>query len=141
MDTLRKIRPTEHLVEYEREIYDKQSIAFLIVEVKQRNGAIIVVKHHSDAVISIVLDEIELDDSGYIFMQSELDIDPINSPMVPHHRLATPEELRRLADRHIPESMLPVLRMKDPVRRWHNFPKGSVVVIERGSGSYFRRVT
>jgi hypothetical protein len=30
--------------------------------------------------------------------------------------------------------------MLDPIRRWHNFPKGSIVAIERPTGTYFRRV-
>ena len=144
METLRRLRPAERIEDYTNHVCDKQSVASLLDALipVRRDGAIMVVKHHSDALIDTVLREILPEDSAFVFLQSELDVDPINSPMVPPHRLATDDELKYLEDIGIPVKMLPVIRMKDPVRRWHNLPVDSVVAIDRpATNTYFRRVS
>jgi DNA-directed RNA polymerase subunit H (RpoH/RPB5) len=106
-----------------------------------RDGAVLVFVNHSDDVVDTVLSEVDPRDSGYLFFASELRLNPVDNRMVPPHRVATPEEIQTLNDRRIPLGKLPVLRMLDPIRRWHNFPLGSVVAIERpDSKTYFRRV-
>lgn len=105
------------------------------------HGKILVIEDHSDDVIEDILSEINDKNCAYVFLKSELDVDPINSPMVPTHRLATDDEIRFIIDKCIPLNKLPVLRMKDPIRRWHNFPISSIVAIDRRRGTYFRKVT
>ena len=128
------------MVELQAMIDDKSHIAYIIKKLKERRGTILVVKHHLDDIVDIVLKEIDLDDSGYIFFASELEIDPINNCMVPTHRLATPDELQYLENKTIQTHKLPVLRMLDPIRRWHNFSRGSVVAIERTLDNVYFRV-
>jgi DNA-directed RNA polymerase subunit H (RpoH/RPB5) len=142
MDTLRSLRKNEHIVEISGVVNDKSKAAYVTVELERRDkNTILIFTRHSEDIVDIVLKEIDIEDSGYIFFASELTIDPINNFMVPKHRLATPEELESLAMRKIPLYKLPVLQMLDPIRRWHNFPKNSVVAIERESNDiYFRRV-
>ena len=121
---------------------DKSKTAYVTEQLlMKRDGAVLVFVNHSDDVVDTVMSEIEPRDSGYLFFASELRLNPVDNCMVPPHRVATPEEIKRLNDRRIPLGKLPVLRMLDPVRRWHNFPAGSVVAIDRrGSETYFRRV-
>ena len=64
----------------------------------------------------------------------------LSARVVPPHRVATPEEIKTLNDRRIPPGKLPVLRMLDPIRRWHGFQEGSIVAIDRPDGTYFRMV-
>jgi DNA-directed RNA polymerase subunit H (RpoH/RPB5) len=140
METLRSLRHNERVVILDGSVDDKSKIAYVTVELQNRDGAIIVFANHSDDVVELVLKEIDPHDSGYIFFASELQIDPVKNHMVPTHRLATGEELRYLKDKRVPISKLPVLRMLDPIRRWHNFQQGTIVAIERSNGVYFRIV-
>lgn len=140
METLVNLRSKERVLQLEGLVDDKSKTAYVTERVMSRDGAILVFLNHSDDVVDIVLNEIDPHDSGYIFFASELQLDPINNRMVPTHRPATPDEIKQLKDRRIPWKKLPVLRMLDPVRRWHNFPARSVVAIDRPDGTYFRRV-
>jgi DNA-directed RNA polymerase subunit H (RpoH/RPB5) len=140
MDTLKKIRSNERIVELHGNVNDKSRAAYVTVELQRRDGAILIFTNHTDEIVKIVLNEIDPRDSGYIFFASELQVDPLNNKIVPVHRLATLEEKKELIEKHIPKHKLPILWMLDPIRRWHNFPKGSIVAIERPTGTYFRRV-
>ena len=142
MDTLRMLRPGETIYEYHDRVEDKKHDIVPLMQTKLRNKTdIMIVKNHSSNIVDIVLNSVNAKESGYIFMRSEIDTDPINSPMVPLHRLAEPNDLNWLDERGISYDCLPVLRMTDPIRRWHNFPLDYVVVIERpGNMPYFRRV-
>ena len=138
MDTLRRIRPKEDIVEYaDRSIADKNDIPFLLIAIKNRNGNIVIVKNHSDEIMTAALKEIDAEDTGYVFFASELNINPLDNVMVPPHRLATSDELDYLRELNKP---LPVLLMTDPIRRWYDFPKGSVVAIDRKDGNTYFRV-
>jgi DNA-directed RNA polymerase subunit H (RpoH/RPB5) len=106
----------------------------------RRDGAVLVLVNHSDDVVDAVMSEIDPRDSGYLFFASELRLNPLDNCMVPPHRTATAEEVQTLNDRRIPPGKLPVIRMLDPVRRWHGFPEGSIVAIDRPDGTYFRVV-
>ena len=121
---------------------DKSKTAYVTEQLLMKEeGAVLVFLNHSDDVVATVMSEIDPQDSGYLFFASELRLNPVDNCMVPPHRAATPEEIRMLNDRRIPLGKLPVLRMLDPIRRWHNFPQGFVVAIERpNSETYFRRV-
>ncbi len=141
METLRNLRSHERIKVIEGFVDDKSKTAYVTVELQKRDGAILVFMNHSDDIVELVLSEVDPSDSGYMFFASELLVDPINSNMVPKHRLATAEEITDLANRHIPFNKLPILRMLDTVRRWHNFKQGSIVAIDRESGTYFRRVS
>jgi DNA-directed RNA polymerase subunit H (RpoH/RPB5) len=140
MDTLKSVRSSEPIKVLSGLVDDKSKIAYVSVELQNRNGAIIVIEKHSDDIVKQVLNSIDPRDSGYVFFASELRLDPLNNISVPAHRLATRDEVRELIEKHVPVHKLPILRMLDPVRRWHNFSEGSVVAIERPSGTYFRRV-
>lgn len=158
METLKKLR-REPVIELHDVIDDKSKTAFVTVELSKIKGtepttptAILVFTRHSEDIVTTALNEMDPDDTGYVFFASELEIDPINNCMVPLHRLATKDELRTLKNRNIPKDKLPMLCMLDPIRRWHNFKKGSVVTIERktladgararctAGDKYFRRV-
>jgi len=150
MDTLRSLRTQERIVQLNDILYEKSKTAYVTVALERHDkDCILVFTQHSEDIVDVVLHEIDPEDSGRVFFASEIIIDPINNKMVPKHRLATQDELDNLAKRNIPLSKLPILRMLDPIRRWHNFPKNSVVAIERTSGSqtcpsgdmYFRRCT
>ena len=146
METLTEVRKGERITELIREIVSSPDIAYLTVELKERKGNILVVTNHSDEIVKTVLNEINPEDSGYIFFASEILLDPLNNCMVPKHRIATSEEIDKLLCNKIPLDKLPIIRMRDPIRRWHNFPRGSVIAIERTHESrtdtnlYFRRV-
>lgn len=140
MDTLVNLRAQERVAVIEGAVDDKSKTAYVTVELQKRDGAILVFINHSDEIVELVLSEIDPSDSGYIFFASELLVDPINNNMVPEHRLATADEIKNLASRHMPFNKLPILRMLDPVRRWHNFKQGSIVAVDRKGGTYFRRV-
>jgi DNA-directed RNA polymerase subunit H (RpoH/RPB5) len=142
MDTLKSLRKNERILEISGVVNDKSKAAYVTVELERREkDTILIFTRHSEDIVDIVLKEVDIEDSGYIFFASELTIDPINNFMVPKHRLATQEELEGLAMLKIPFDKLPILRMLDPIRRWHNFPKNSVVAIERDDDDiYFRRV-
>lgn len=60
---------------------------------EDRKGHILVVINHSDAIVQDFLESMNPEDSGYLFFASELEIDPINSCMVPRHRIATDGEI------------------------------------------------
>jgi DNA-directed RNA polymerase subunit H (RpoH/RPB5) len=144
MDTLKTVRQGEEITEYDVPITDKAHIPYLIIAVKERkDNCIIIVTNHSDEIIDIVLNEIDPAESGYLFFQSELDVDPLNNHMVPKHRLATVDELECLKFKHIKSESLPVIKMLDPIRRWLNFARGDVIAIERSDKTdpYFRRVS
>lgn len=141
METLIKVRKGERITELTREIVSSPDITYLTVELKERRGNILIVVNHSDEIVKTVLNEINPEDSGYIFFASELLLDPLNNCMVPKHRTATSKEIDRLLHNKIPLEKLPIIRMIDPVRRWHNFPRGSTIAIERADNElYFRRV-
>lgn len=140
MDTLRLLRPDEHIEEKHAVIDDKAKTSYVTQQIKDRGNAIIVFLNHSDDVVNIVLSSIDPADSGYVFFQSELLLDPVNNKMVPVHRLITDQEMQHLQSMHISMSRLPVLKMTDPIRRWHNFERGAIIAIERPSSTYFRRV-
>ena len=144
METLIEVRKGESITELTREIVSSPDITYLTVELKERRGNILIVMNHSDEIVKTVLNEINPEDSGYIFFASELLLDPLNNCMVPKHRIATSEEIDRLLHNKIPLEKLPIIRMIDPIRRWHNFPRGSIVAIERTDRSrtdlYFRKV-
>lgn len=142
METLKRIRPNEDVVEYEKIVNDKNSVAYLLDEVKDISNFILIVKHHSDEVVDVALDQIDPEKSGNIFFYSEVELDPVNNCMVPKHRLATKSEIDFMQSRNIDIKTIPVISMMDPIRRWYNFRKRSIVAIERGTDNvYFRRVT
>lgn len=140
IETLVNLRCRERVVILEGLVDDKSKIAYVTVALQNRDGAILVFANHSDDVVELALKEIDPCDSGYIFFASELKVDPVRNHMVPKHRLVTGDELQYLKDKRVPISKLPVLRMLDPIRRWHNFEQGAIVAIERGNGVYFRIV-
>lgn len=142
METLRNIRPDETIYMYTKRVEDKKHDIVDILKTRIIEKVnIMIITNHSPEIVDIVLKSILPHESGFFFMQSEIDIDPINNPMVPLHRLATSEELMWLKEKKIPNKCLPVLLMRDPIRRWHNFPLNTIVTIERpGSRPYFRRV-
>ena len=147
MDTLQLLRNQERIVELDTPLYKKPDFdAFSYVRsalTRHEQDCILVFTQHTVDMMESVLSEIDPDESGRVFFASELIIDPINNKMVPKHRLATQEELDNLAKRSIPLNKLPILRMLDPIRRWYNFPKNSVVAIERAHSDdiYFRKCT
>ena len=143
METLKNVRSKERILEYDEPTIEKAHVPYLIVAIKERaNDAIIVVTDHSDDVIDIVLNEIDPAESGYVFFQSELDVDPLNNAMVPKHRRATEDEIETLRLRKIRLSTLPVLKLVDPIRRWWNFAQNEIIAIDRTDGGvYFRRVS
>ena len=143
MQTLQNIRPGEGIKKLEGEVLVGSDMVYVTVELQRREGSILVFMNHSDDIVSTVLGGIDPEDSGYIFFSSELGIDPINNCMVPKHREATEDEIEGLRNRRIPLNKLPIIRMLDPVRRWYNFRKGTIVAIERNGSTgntYFRRV-
>lgn len=163
METLKTLRPNSAIYIYNKPVYNKDDIPNLTTIMYQfddetdidtlvKDGTvkiyhkpvqiqdnIIIVKKHSDDIINTVLNEIDETLSSHLFFSSELDIDPTNNCMVPKHRLATQEEISNLKQKKIKISTLPVIKIKDPIRRWHNFPFGSIIAIER-EGLYFRKV-
>ncbi len=140
METLVSLRSLERIVVKEGHVDDKSKIAYVTVELQKREGCIIVFSKHSDEIVDMVLNEINPEDSGYVFFASELEVDPVNNAMVPRHRLATEGELDDLIRKRIPANKLPVLRMLDPIRRWNNFAMGAIVAVDRPDGTYFRVV-
>lgn len=145
MDTLMTVRNNECVREITGDVMSPSDMAYVGAELEQRKNDILVFMNHSESMVNTVLRAIDPGNSGYVFFASELDIDPLNNNMVPKHRLATDDEIDGLLNRGIPLKKLPILRMLDPARRWYNFPRGSVVAIERPTGPggidlYFRRV-
>lgn len=141
METLRSIRPREPVRELTGKVIRRADTDYLVSYLAEdRKGHILVVINHSDAIVQDFLESMNPEDSGYLFFASELEIDPINSCMVPRHRIATDGEIDGIKNSRVPKSKLPVLRMLDPIRRWHNFPRGSIVAIDRPDGTYFRVV-
>lgn len=142
MDTLKSIRCEEMVTELTKQVLSNADTVYLFVELERRDPhEILVVMNHYDEIVDRVLSQINPDESGYVFFASELEIDPINNCMVPKHRMATSEEIDGLIYRKVPLDKLPMLCMLDPIRRWHNFPRGSIVAIDRGVDNvYFRRV-
>ena len=152
MDTLINIRRGERITELTKEVATIADTAYLTVELLRREENILVVMNHSDDIVKTVLNGIDPKDSGYIFFASELLLDPLNNRMVPKHRMSTDEEIDKLLYNKIPLDKLPILPMVDVVRRWHNFPQGSIITIERthepltlrnnqiDTNLYFRRV-
>lgn len=130
MDTFKKIRK-ECITILTREVINSADMAYITVELQKRKENILVVMNHSDEIVKTVLNEMDPEDSGYIFFASELLLDPLNNCMVPTHRIATSEEIDKLLYNKIPLEKLPILKMTDPIRRWHNFPRGSIIAIER----------
>ena len=140
MKNLVNLRCNEKIIVLDGRVDDKSKIAYVTVELQNRNGAILVFANHSDDIVDVVLKEINPKDSGYIFFASELEIDPVNNTMVPTHRLATISEVKSLEDRRIHMNKLPILRMLDPIRRWHNFHEKSIVAVERNKGGVYFRI-
>ena len=100
MDTLKKLRPKEKIYEYNNRVEDKKRDIAHIIQTKVKNKAdIMIVKNHSKEIVDVILDSFSTEESGYIFMQSEIDTDPINNHMVPLHRLAEPDELKWLNEK------------------------------------------
>lgn len=141
MDTLRHLRSTERIEFQDAIIDNKDKTSYVTQKINDRNGAIIIFPNHSDDVVGIVLSSIDPADSGYVFFNSELMLDPVNNKMVPSHRLAIEQEIQDLQSKHVSMHTLPILEMTDPIRRWHNFERGTIVAIDRPSSTYFRRVT
>lgn len=124
---------------FQKKYPTKKHIAYIHATLIENNNSIIVVDNCTDEMMEKALEEIDPDKSGYIFFQSEINIDPINNNMTPLHRYATNSEKQMLIDKRIVSTSLPVLKMKDPIRRWYNFKIGSIVAIERHDKSlYFR---
>lgn len=140
MNTLVSLRNSEPVTHVDFSIDDKSKTTYVIEQILNRGKDILIFDNHSDDVVSIVLSEIDPRDSGYVFFASEIHLDPVNNCMVPTHRKATQQELDDLQNKHIPLRTLPVLRLLDPIRRWHNFSVESVVAIDRHDGTYFRIV-
>lgn len=140
LETLMNLRNTEPFLELDAVIDDKSKTTYVIEKLLNRGPNILVFQNHSAEVVDIVLGEIDPSDSGYVFFALELELDPVNNCMVPTHRQATQRELSDLQKRGIPLRTFPVLRMLDPIRRWHNFSANTVVAIDRPDGTYFRRV-
>lgn len=140
MDTLKNLRPGVSTKEYKSFVYDKLSIAPLLQEFTLSKDTIYVVMNHTDDIVSIVLDQIDPERSGYMFFASEIKLDPVNNCMVPKHRPATRDEVDQLRNRHINMQTLPVLPILDPIRRWHNFSKNSVIAIERKPNDIYFRI-
>lgn len=141
LEKLVNLRDKERVELLHGTVDDKSKTGFVTEQLLgRRNGAVLVFVNHSDDVVDAVLSEVDPRDSGYLFFASELRLNPVDNCMVPPHRVATPEEVQVLNERRIPLGKLPVLRMLDPIRRWHNFPPESVVAIERPDGTYFRKV-
>jgi DNA-directed RNA polymerase subunit H (RpoH/RPB5) len=143
MDTLKSTRHGERVIEVTMEVLSNLDVSEVCAELgsRERREDVLVFRNDSDEVADKVLSVIDPEESGYVFFGSELDIDPLNNCMVPKHRIATKKEIDDLLDRKVPLEKLPVLHMLDIIRRWHNFPRGSIVAIERSSTDvYFRRV-
>ena len=144
METLKQLRPYEYenIYKYTDRVEDKKRDITKIIQNKIQNEAnIMIVTNHTIEMVDVILESFSTEEIAYIFMQSEIDTDPIKNPMVPLHRLARPEELKWLDEKNIPYECLPVLRMTDPIRRWHNFNLKSIIAIDRpGNRPYFRRV-
>ena len=141
MDTLKSIRSREEVFELKTRIEGAADLEYITFELQKTDGGILVIVNHPDDAVNAVLNAMDPDDTGRMFFASELEMDPINNCMVPRHRMVTEGEIDALLERRIPLDKLPILRMLDPIRRWHNFPKGSIVAIERQGGDvYFRRV-
>ena len=150
METLKALR-LEAICKYTPNADDTKADVIQKILHAHGRGEILVIEQPAftiwadDDIIDELLHNIEPTDSGYVFFEYELDVDPINSPMVPRHRLATDKELAYLEDICVPRSKLPVIRMKDPIRRWHNFEPRSIIAIDRPAGestkTYFRIVS
>lgn len=138
MDTLSKLRPHDQIKDYTKPINEKNDMAYLHTALIENPGTIFVVKDYVVDIMDKFLEEVDGNHSGYIFFQIELDLDPVNNHMVARHRYATADEIAQLEATKIPMSKLPVLCMKDPIRRWHNFTVNSVIAIERRDKLYFR---
>ena len=90
----------------------------------------------------VFLEDLSPDLRKWFFSVEELSFDPTQHPMVPHHRLATLEEIESL-DKHFGHcqegshfrNMLPILDSCDIIARWSGFPIGTIIAIERGGGS------
>lgn len=142
LEKLINLRKRENVKLLRDPVDDKSKTGYVTEQLlNRRDGDVLVFANHSEDVVDAVMSEIDPRDSGYLFFASELRLNPVENCMAPPHRTATPEEIQELNDRRIPLDKLPVLRMLDPIRRWHNFPEGSVVAIERPAPeTYFRRV-
>ena len=138
METLKMIRPKDKIMPFTTPIMEKDDMALLHSALIQNENTIIIVTQYADNIVNRFLEEVDVMSSGYVFFQLELDIDPINNFMVPKHRYATQDEKDDLTKRHIPFTKLPVLLMKDPIRRWYNFAPESIIAIERKDKLYFR---
>lgn len=114
METLRLLR-NEKIIIFSEEISNKKHIAYIHATLIENNNSIIVVDNCTDEMMEKALEEIDPDKSGYIFFQSEINIDPINNNMTPLHRYATNSEKQMLIDKRIVSTFLPVLKMKDPI--------------------------
>lgn len=61
--------------------------------------------------------------------------------LVPRHTALSAADAKAFEARHgIPRRNLPVLRASDPVAQWYNWPRGTVVRIERPTGPAWRTV-
>lgn len=100
MDTLKQLRPEENIYKYTCRVEDKKRDIANIIRNKLKNVAdIMIVTDHTKEIVDVILDSISTEQIAYIFMQSEIDTDPIKNPMVPLHRLAKPEELKWLDEK------------------------------------------
>lgn len=71
-----------------------------------------------------------------IFSEKEMMYCPLDHERVPHHRLATPDEIQNL-----PTGKLPIIRTYDIVSRWLGFIENDIIAIERKDGVYYRKVS
>lgn len=138
METLIKLRPSDKIVIHSLPVMEKTDMANLHTYLIENPKSILVVTKYDVGLMNTFLEEVDAINSGYIFFQIELDIDPINNNLVPIHRQATIKEIECLKKKKIPLDKLPVLKMKDPIRRWYNFSVESIIAIERNDGMYFR---
>jgi DNA-directed RNA polymerase I, II, and III subunit RPABC1 len=80
------------------------------------------------------------------FCYYQLLIDITEHALVPNHRMLTQEQTAKLLSTlGVSLSKMPKLLHSDPIARFYNFPKGSVIEITRNNGlqqssSYFRCV-
>jgi DNA-directed RNA polymerase subunit H (RpoH/RPB5) len=140
METLQRIRPNENILLFPEPISEKSHLADLHAALIKHEKSIIIVNECDNSLVDKFMEEVDAATSGYVFFRFELDIDPVNNSLVPLHRYATKEEIDKLHERKIQDSKIPVLQMKDPIRRWYNFPRDTIVTIERENKSVYYRI-
>jgi DNA-directed RNA polymerase subunit H (RpoH/RPB5) len=79
------------------------------------------------------LEDLSPDLRKWFFSMEELSFDPTRHPMVPYHRIATPQEIESLSEHFGSDfrNMLPILDSCDIIARWNGFSIGAIIAIER----------